>query len=302
MMPRLLHESGGITVAVSAEVQRVIDYIDAHLKEEISIAALADIAGYSPWHFYRLFMGCTGRPVMEYIRLRRLQSALDELAQGRKLYDIALDYGFETQAGFYKAFQRQFGCSPSRYRIHKRRNINDEIDQTLIKVANGGVNMQEKVVVRIVQEKDAEELWENIFSADTLSQVKDRVAMYLRGYAAEKSVPLIAEVDGHVIGTTLMTFNEHPLRAHICNLGDVVVNPAFQRMGIARRLIEECKRRAAEKGLRMVCVDSRGGTPAETVYRKLGFIEYGRLPQGLIEPWGEHDVYDQVIFYLPLAE
>lgn len=46
----------------------------------------------------------------------------------------------------------------------------------------------------------------------------------------------------------------------------------------------------------------RGGTPVETVYRKLGFIEYGRLPNGLIESWGEHDVYDEVFFYMRLDE
>lgn len=290
-------------VSDTAKLQRVIAYIDGHLKDDLSIAALADIAGYSPWHLYHLFIGCTGTPVMEYIRVRRLQSALDELAHGRRLYDIAVDYGFATQAGFYKAFQRHFGCSPSRYRIHKQRQINKQIDPVLLNVARGGENMQDRVIIRIVQEGDAEDLWENIFSRNTLNEVKDRIANYLQVYAAEKTVPLVAEVDGHVIGVMCVTFDQHPLGAHRCSLGDVVVNPGFQRMGIARRLFEECKVRAVAKGRSMITVSTRGGTTAETVYHKLGFIEYGRLPNGIIERppfWETECAYDEVMLYTML--
>jgi tetratricopeptide (TPR) repeat protein len=53
---------------------------------------------------------------MEYIRRRKLSAAADELRSGRKLLDIALDYGYETHAGFYKAFQYIFGCSPSGFK------------------------------------------------------------------------------------------------------------------------------------------------------------------------------------------
>jgi len=309
-------------VGVSAEIQRVIDYIDAHLLEEISISTLADIAGFSPWHLCHVFRGCIGVPLMEYLRLRRLHSAVDELAHGRRLYDIALDYGFETQAGFYKAFQRHLGCSPTRYRNHIRRPI----APALLDVANGGENMQDRVAIRIVQETDAEDLWENIFSQNTLAEVKWRVtSSYLQEYAAGVGVPLVAEVDGHVVGNIYMTFIEHPLRAHICELWDLVVNPGFQRMGIARRLLEECKTLAvnvgktksvasvrgatteecktiaANTGKSMMLTSARGGTTAETVYRKLGFIEYGRLPNGLIEPWGEQCAFDEVLFYMPLT-
>lgn len=290
-------------MGTSAELQRVIDYIDDHLKDEISIAALASIAGYSPWHLYRLFMECTGKPIMEYIRLQRLYSALDELAQGRKLYDIALDYGFETQAGFYKAFQRHFGCSPTRFRVHKMRQVNDEIDQALVCIAKGDIDMQERITIRIMQEKDADNLWEHVFSRNTPNEVTDRIASCLRAYAEEKAVPLVAEVDGHVIGTTYMKLGEkETLKAHICTLFDVVVNPVFQRMGIARRLIEECKVRAIEHGQSIICVSSFGGSTAESVYPKLGFIEYGRLPNGFVRPWGNNDVSDEVMFYMPLTE
>lgn len=189
--------------------------------------------------------------------------------------------------------------------------------------------MQDRVAIRIVQEADAEDLWENIFSQNTLAEVKRRVtSLYLKAYAAGVGVPLVAEVDGHVVGITSMTFIEHPLKAHICTLGDIVVNPGFQRMGIARRLVDECKRLAvdvgktksvasvrgattdecrtlaANTGKSIMLTGARAGTAAETVYRKLGFIEYGRLPNGLIErpPFHEDErAYDEVFFYMPLT-
>ena len=300
-MPSLGHEREGNAVGAPPEIQRVIEYIDAHLDEQISISLLGEIAGYSPWHLCHVFKACMGMPLMEYVRKQRLSQAVDELPQGRRLFDIALDYGFETQAGFYKAFQRRFGCSPTEYRIHELRGINSQISPALLELAKGG-NMQEKLIIRVVQEADAGDLWENIYSQNTPNEVKDRIALYLQAYATEKSVPLVAEVEGHVIGVTYMAFDEHPLSAHICTLYDVVVNPAFHGMGVARRLIEECKTRAVEKGKRMICVSCRGGTAAETVYGKLGFTVYGRLPNGVIEPWGEHDAYDDVFFYMQLSE
>jgi tetratricopeptide (TPR) repeat protein len=53
---------------------------------------------------------------MEYIRRKKIYAAALELTSGRNIYDIALDYGYETSTGFYKAFQSVFGCSPSDYK------------------------------------------------------------------------------------------------------------------------------------------------------------------------------------------
>lgn len=52
---------------------------------------------------------------MEYVRRRKLSLAAIELFNGRKIIDIALDYGFETQSGFTKAFRKEFGYSPTQY-------------------------------------------------------------------------------------------------------------------------------------------------------------------------------------------
>jgi len=101
---------------MSAVYQKIIQYIDAHIKEDIAIAEIADTIGYSANHIYKIFKVYSPYPIMEYIRRKKLYFAANEMYSGRKLYDIALDYGYETPAGFYKAFKSIFGCSPSEYK------------------------------------------------------------------------------------------------------------------------------------------------------------------------------------------
>ena len=96
--------------------EKIIKYIDEHIKDEITIEDISKIAGYSSSHIYKIFKYYTSMPIMEYIRGKKLYFAANEFYTGRKLYDIALDFGYETPAGFYKAFQTVFGCSPSEYK------------------------------------------------------------------------------------------------------------------------------------------------------------------------------------------
>lgn len=91
-------------------------YIEENLKADIALEELATRAGISLFYFLRVFCENTGSPVRQYIVRRRLAHAASEIASGAKAVDVALAYGFDTHAGFYKAFRRLYGCSPSRYR------------------------------------------------------------------------------------------------------------------------------------------------------------------------------------------
>ena len=96
-------------------IQNSIDFIEDNLKAEITAGELARGAGFSVYHFYRLFQSGTGMPVMQYILRRRLLHAIYAIRCGMGKTDAAMDYGFDTYAGFYKAFRREFGCTPSDY-------------------------------------------------------------------------------------------------------------------------------------------------------------------------------------------
>ena len=94
-------------------LQTVLDYIDDNITIGINAAMLAEKAGYSPYHFSRIFTKTIGISVMSYVTWRRLQYALHDLSLGKKVIDAAIKYGFETHAGFTKAFVHWFGFPPS---------------------------------------------------------------------------------------------------------------------------------------------------------------------------------------------
>lgn len=98
-------------------MQRAIDYIEAHLTEEIDYNDVAAQSFSSCYHFQRVFSILSGMTVGEYIRCRRLSLAGTELAAGdAKVIDVALKYGYESPDSFAKAFYRFHGVLPSQVR------------------------------------------------------------------------------------------------------------------------------------------------------------------------------------------
>ena len=99
------------------QIQRGVDYIEAHLDVPISISTVARDAGMSQWHFQRMFRGLTGDTVKNYIRSRRLGRALDVLLNtDKRIIDIALEADFESQESFTRAFKAAFDMTPAQYR------------------------------------------------------------------------------------------------------------------------------------------------------------------------------------------
>lgn len=131
-------------------IQASIDYIEDHLTEDLTAEALARIAGFSPYHYSRVFHAYVGKTVMEYIRCRRLAYAVVELAQGKRIIDIALEYGFETHNGFGKAFRKTYGCSPERYRLHGSGQVPTKVDLFLLAQYHlrGAIVMEPQIVTK----------------------------------------------------------------------------------------------------------------------------------------------------------
>ena len=95
-------------------IQRGLDYIEAHLTEEISLDKVAQEAYCSNYYFQKVFGILCGMTVGEYIRNRRLTLAGSELsATDCKVIDVALKYGYETPESFSRAFTKFHGVTPS---------------------------------------------------------------------------------------------------------------------------------------------------------------------------------------------
>lgn len=95
-------------------IQRAIDYVEANITEEIGFEKAAKQAYASSFHFQRVFGILCGFSLGDYIRMRRLSLAGEELSKGNaKIIDIALKYGYDTPESFSRAFTRFHGIAPS---------------------------------------------------------------------------------------------------------------------------------------------------------------------------------------------
>jgi AraC family transcriptional activator of mar-sox-rob regulon len=98
-------------------IRDLLSWLETHLDQPLSLDNVAAKAGYSKWHLQRMFKEVTGQAVGAYIRARRLsKSAVALRLTSRPILDIALQYRFDSQQTFTRAFKKQFAQTPALYR------------------------------------------------------------------------------------------------------------------------------------------------------------------------------------------
>ncbi len=101
-----------------ARMQRVLDYIDGHLDDELDLDAVSRVAAFSKFHFHRQFVATFGLSLHRYVQLARMKRASRRLAWNdtESVTDIAMDAGYVAPDAFARAFRQRFGQSPSSFR------------------------------------------------------------------------------------------------------------------------------------------------------------------------------------------
>lgn len=98
-------------------IRDLLTWLESHLDQPLSLDHVAARAGYSKWHLQRMFKDVTGHAIGAYIRARRLSKAAVALrVTARPILDIALQYRFDSQQTFTRAFKKQFAQTPALYR------------------------------------------------------------------------------------------------------------------------------------------------------------------------------------------
>jgi AraC family transcriptional regulator len=98
-------------------VQKMIDYIERHLTEELTLNDIASQVGYSSFYCSKAFRSQVGICMKDYIRLRRISAAALELRDTeRRILDIAFEYGYNSQEAFTRSFIEAFEVTPAEYR------------------------------------------------------------------------------------------------------------------------------------------------------------------------------------------
>jgi len=95
-------------------LNEAVNYIEAHLEDEVCLEQAARLARCSSFHFQRMFSYLADVPLSEYIRRRKMtRAAFDLCSRGDKIIDVALRYGYESPTAFNRAFQSVHGIAPS---------------------------------------------------------------------------------------------------------------------------------------------------------------------------------------------
>lgn len=126
-------------------VNAVMDYVEAHLGDVLTVERLAEVAHFSPYHFHRIFRAMTGETLGGFIARVRLEHAGSRLVAqpDRPVVDIALECGFASASSFSRAFREAYGTTPTAwrdggYREHERQSRDPAADPTPEGLASSG--------------------------------------------------------------------------------------------------------------------------------------------------------------------
>jgi AraC family transcriptional regulator len=112
---------------VLKQIQPVVAYAAQHLDEDVSLDALAELAGLSKFHLHRLFLAAAGETPKQFtLRLRLARAAAMLLATRDSVLDIALACGFQSHEAFSRAFRHALGIAPSAYRARGFATVSEE--------------------------------------------------------------------------------------------------------------------------------------------------------------------------------
>ncbi|NYD66371.1 AraC family transcriptional regulator [Agromyces atrinae] len=153
-----------------ADLNRLVEYVEDHLRDDIDIGQLSTVFGTTEYHLRRMFSSLAGMPLSEYIRRRRMSVAAAEVIGDSDILDVAVRYGYGSSEAFGRAFRAVHGVSPG----DVRRN-------------GGPLRLQPQIRFRLTIEG----------STPMDTRIIDRPLFRLIGHAAR--VPLIHEgVNPHI--------------------------------------------------------------------------------------------------------
>lgn len=108
-----------------SRINEVVDYIEKNIDRNFTLDELASRAGFSKFHFHRIFYTFTRETMFQFIQRLRLEKSATLLLNepGKPVTDIALECGFANSSSFAKSFKIHFGVSASEWRNQKERYL-----------------------------------------------------------------------------------------------------------------------------------------------------------------------------------
>ena len=110
-----LNSGGAILTRQDNLVCELINYINLHLGEDLSLKTLGKVTNYNPTYLSRTFKNLTRSSLKLYIDQKRIHTATLLMGKGTPLTEIAMEVGFQNYCTFYNTFRRIMGSSPESY-------------------------------------------------------------------------------------------------------------------------------------------------------------------------------------------
>lgn len=102
---------------IKETIAACVDFTEANLDNKIALDDIALYCGLSKYHLHRMFKSLTGETLMEYVQSRKLSASINDLIHSNmRVIDIALNYGFDYEQSYIRAFRKKFGCTPQKVR------------------------------------------------------------------------------------------------------------------------------------------------------------------------------------------
>ena len=110
-------DKNSLTINTTDKIKLILNYINDHYSEDISINTLAELCEYSQYHFMRFFKKHIGLTCIQYINNLRLEkSSILLTSTNNTIMDISLEVGFDNLSYFNKLFKRKYNLTPKEFR------------------------------------------------------------------------------------------------------------------------------------------------------------------------------------------
>jgi AraC family transcriptional regulator len=144
-----------------AQIAQVLDYVEDHLQEAITVADMAQAVSYSLYHFCRSFNEATHHTPYDYLMRRRVSEAARALLEtDRRILDIAFDYQFNSHETFSRAFKRMLGLQPSQWRRQAQADPGQQVARLMPRLTLAHLEQIDKgpYLRPVVEDRDAFEV------------------------------------------------------------------------------------------------------------------------------------------------
>lgn len=168
-------------------IENTIEMIEDELLNSLNLDELSRKIGLSKYHLDRLFKSLCSKPLISYIRGRRLSLSLHDLIHSKlNIIDIAMKYQFEYEQSYIRAFQNQFGITPAKYRRQKfEMQIVQKFDVSTLTGIEQGLVVMPRMVIK--PEFYIQGIKEEIFHDENLMKsTTNKVAEYFRYQLLDK--------------------------------------------------------------------------------------------------------------------